>query len=79
MMPMGGPAPYNPYWTGMQSGFDGYMNMPSYAAPMPYMGGYGLGPLDMPFGPVMPQDPFAMQNYMFPVAPPQRYVFMVYI
>uniref|UniRef100_A0A9I9D6V8 DWNN domain-containing protein n=1 Tax=Cucumis melo TaxID=3656 RepID=A0A9I9D6V8_CUCME len=72
MMPMGGPAPYNPYWTGMQSGFDGYMNMPSYAAPMPYMGGYGLGPLDMPFGPVMPQDPFAMQNYMFPVAPPQR-------
>lgn len=72
MMPMGGPTPYNPYWTGMQPGFDGYMS--SYAAPMPYMGGYGLGPLDMPFGPVMPQDPFGMQSYMFPVAPPQRYV-----
>ncbi|XP_023552396.1 E3 ubiquitin ligase PQT3-like isoform X2 [Cucurbita pepo subsp. pepo] len=71
MMPMGGPTPYNnPYWMGAQPGFDGYMS--SYAAPMPYMGGYGLGPLDMPFGPVMPQDPFAMQNYMFPVAPPQR-------
>ncbi|XP_038903839.1 E3 ubiquitin ligase PQT3-like isoform X1 [Benincasa hispida] len=71
MMPMGGPTPYNPYWSGMQPGFDGYM--PSYAAaPMPYMGGYGLGPLDMPFGPVIPQDPFAMQSYAFPVAPPQR-------
>ncbi|KAG7028398.1 E3 ubiquitin ligase PQT3-like protein [Cucurbita argyrosperma subsp. argyrosperma] len=70
MMPMGGPTPYNPYWTGMQPGFDGYM--PSYAAPMPYMGGYGMGPMDMPFGPVMPQDPYGMQSYMFPVAPPQR-------
>ncbi|XP_022153991.1 E3 ubiquitin ligase PQT3-like isoform X2 [Momordica charantia] len=70
MMPIGGPTPYNPYWTGMQPGFDGYMS--SYAAPLPYMGGYGLGPLEMPFGPVMPQDPFGMQSYMFPVAPPQR-------
>ena len=76
MMPMG-PSAYNPLWTGMQhgmqpgmqSGMEGYMA--PYAAPMPYMG-YGLGPLDMPFGGFVPQDPFGA-NCMYPVVPPQRY------
>ncbi|OMO95981.1 hypothetical protein COLO4_15573 [Corchorus olitorius] len=72
-----GPAAayYNPYWNGgMQpgSGMDGFMG-PNYDGAMAYMGGYGLGPLDMdmPFGiggvNVMPPDPFGAQ-YMFPLA-----------
>ncbi|KAA3469094.1 DWNN domain isoform 1 [Gossypium australe] len=69
MMSMG-PSAYNPYWTGMQPGMDGFMG--PYAGAMPYMGGYGLGPLDMPFGGVMPPDPFGAQGYMFPPVPPQR-------
>ncbi|XP_022736030.1 E3 ubiquitin ligase PQT3-like isoform X1 [Durio zibethinus] len=69
MMSMG-PSAYNPYWTGMQPGMDGFMG--PYAGAMPYMGGYGLGPLDMPFGGVMPPDPFGAQAYMFPPIPPQR-------
>ncbi|KAL4323469.1 hypothetical protein GQ457_11G022500 [Hibiscus cannabinus] len=69
MMSMG-PSAYNPYWTGMQPGMDGFMG--HYAGGMPYMGGYGLGPLDMPFGGVMPPDPFGAQGYMFPPVPPQR-------
>ncbi|GMI76392.1 hypothetical protein like AT5G47430 [Hibiscus trionum] len=69
MMSMG-PSAYNPYWTGMQPGMDGFMG--PYAGGMPYMGGYGLGPFDMPFGGVMPPDPFGAQGYMFPPVPPQR-------
>ncbi|KAG4188503.1 hypothetical protein ERO13_A08G168800v2 [Gossypium hirsutum] len=69
MMSMG-PSAYNPYWSGMQPGMDGFMC--PYAGAMPYMGGYGLGPLDMPFGGVMPPDPFGAQGYMFPPVPPQR-------
>ncbi|GMJ00413.1 hypothetical protein like AT5G47430 [Hibiscus trionum] len=69
MMSMG-PSAYNPYWTGMQPGMDGFMG--PYPGVMPYMGGYGLGPMDMPFGGVMPPDPFGAQNYMFPPVPPHR-------
>ncbi|XP_021682130.2 E3 ubiquitin ligase PARAQUAT TOLERANCE 3 isoform X2 [Hevea brasiliensis] len=68
MLPFG-PSPYNPYWGGMQPGMEGYMN--PYASPMPVMG-YGLGPLDMPFGGMVSPDPFAAQGYMMPVIPPQR-------
>ncbi|XP_007039787.2 PREDICTED: E3 ubiquitin-protein ligase RBBP6 isoform X2 [Theobroma cacao] len=69
MMSMG-PSAYNPYWGGMQPGMDGFMG--PYAGAMPYMGGYGLSPLDVPFGGVMPPDPFGAQSYMFPPIPPQR-------
>lgn len=74
MMPMG-PGPYNPYWNGMQPGMgmEGYMA--PYGGPMPYMG-YGLGPLDMPFGGFGPQDSFGAQGYMMPLVPPQRYTFV---
>lgn len=51
MMSMG-PSAYNTYWTGMQPGMDGFMG--PYGGAMPYMGGYGLSPFDMPFGGVMP-------------------------
>ncbi|KAI4327145.1 hypothetical protein L6164_019642 [Bauhinia variegata] len=68
MMPMG-PSGYNPYWNGMQPGMDGFMA--PYAGAMPMMG-YNLGPLDMPYGGMLPQDPFGMQGYMLPVVPPQR-------
>ncbi|KAJ4831593.1 hypothetical protein Tsubulata_015277 [Turnera subulata] len=72
MMPPG-PAAFNPYWTGMQPGVQPGMDyMAPYAAGhMPFMG-YGLGPLDIPFGGVMPPDPFGAQGYMMPVMPPQR-------
>ncbi|KAI9110999.1 hypothetical protein K1719_017874 [Acacia pycnantha] len=69
MMPMGPPPGYNPYWNGMQPGMDGFVA--PYAGAMQMMN-YGLGPLDMPFGGVMPHDPFGMQNYMMPVVPPPR-------
>ncbi|KAH1074990.1 hypothetical protein J1N35_027318 [Gossypium stocksii] len=69
MMSMG-PSAYNPYWTGMQPGMDGFMG--PYGGAMPYMGGYGLSPFDMPFGGVMPPDAFGAQNYVFPPVPPQR-------
>ncbi|KAH9777174.1 E3 ubiquitin ligase PQT3-like [Citrus sinensis] len=74
MMPLGPsaynpPAAYNPYWTGIQPGMEGYMG--PFAGAMPYMP-YGMGPLDMAFGGVMPQEPFAAQGYMMPVVPPQR-------
>lgn len=69
MMPLG-PSAFNPYWNGMQPGMEGYMA--PYSAPMPFMG-YGLGPLDMPFGGVIPPDPFAAQGFMMPGMPPQRY------
>ena len=68
-----GPSTYNPYWNGMQPGMgmDGYM--PPYGAPMPYMG-YGMGPMDMPFGGPFPPDSFGGQGYMMPMVPPQRYM-----
>ncbi|KAK8505599.1 hypothetical protein V6N12_038338 [Hibiscus sabdariffa] len=69
MMSMG-PSAYNPYLSGMQPGMDGFMG--PYAGAMPYMGGYGLGPMDMTFGGFMPPDPFGAQNYMFPPVPPLR-------
>lgn len=75
MMPMG-PSAYNPYWAGMQPGMDGFMG--PYAGAMPYMGGYGLAPLDMSFGGVMPPDPFGGQSYMFPPVPPPRFVSNLY-
>ncbi|XP_059657589.1 E3 ubiquitin ligase PARAQUAT TOLERANCE 3-like isoform X2 [Cornus florida] len=69
MMPMG-PSAYNPYWTGMQPGMEGYA-APYGAGAMPYMG-YGFGPLDVPFGGVLPPDPFGAQGYMWPMAPPPQ-------
>lgn len=63
------PTAYNPYWTGMQSGMEAFM--PHYAAPVPYMGGFGMNPLDMPFG-MVPQDPFAGQGCMLPFGPPPQ-------
>ena len=73
-MPMG-PSAFNPYWSGMQPGMEGYM--PPYPGPMPYMG-YGLSPLDIPFGGVMPPDPFGAQGYMMPIVPPQRYAVLCF-
>ncbi|KAH7653125.1 E3 ubiquitin-protein ligase RBBP6 protein [Dioscorea alata] len=65
-MPMA-PSAYNPYWVGgMPMGMDGYMA--PYAGTMPYMG-YAPGPFDVPFGGMLPQDPFAAQGYMLPVGP----------
>jgi E3 ubiquitin-protein ligase RBBP6 len=75
MMPYGPAAFNNPYWAGMQPGMDGYM-APGYGV-MPYTGGYGLGPFDMPFGGIVPQDPFGGQGYMFPHVPPQRYALVM--
>ncbi|PKI41548.1 hypothetical protein CRG98_038059 [Punica granatum] len=70
MMPLG-PSGFNPYWNGMQPGMDGFMG--PYANAMPYNMGYGMGPLDMPFGVMPPQDPFASQAYMNMMPPvPQR-------
>ncbi|KAJ7944730.1 DWNN domain, A CCHC-type zinc finger protein [Quillaja saponaria] len=65
LMPIGPPG-YNPYWGGMQPGIEGFM--PPYSGAMPCVG-YGMPPLDMPFGPVQPQDPFGLTGYMFPVLP----------
>lgn len=73
MMPPG-PNPYNPYWNGMQPGMDPFMG--PYGGGMPYMPGYGLGPMDVPFGGGMfPQDPFGASGglMMPPFIPPQRY------
>ncbi|XP_068650067.1 E3 ubiquitin ligase PQT3-like [Aristolochia californica] len=66
-----GASAYNPYWSGgMQWGMDGLMG--PYGGGMPYMG-YTPGPFDLPFGGIMPQDPFGGQGYnMMPVVPPQR-------
>ncbi|KAM0069782.1 putative transcription factor interactor and regulator CCHC(Zn) family [Helianthus debilis subsp. tardiflorus] len=71
MMPPG-PNPYNPYWNGMQPGMDAFMG--PYGGGMPYMGGYGLGPMDVPFGGMFPQDPFGVPvGPMMPhFIPPQR-------
>ncbi|KAK3005433.1 hypothetical protein RJ639_017111 [Escallonia herrerae] len=68
MMPMG-PSAYDPYWTGMQPGMEGYMG--PYAGAVPFMG-YGLGPFDVPFGgPFAQQQPFGA-GFMPPFIPPQR-------
>lgn len=68
MMPMG--PSYNPYWTGMQQGMEGFVG--PYPGHMPYMN-YGLGPLDVPFGPMIPPNPFGGPGCMLPpFAPPQR-------
>ncbi|KAK8947636.1 hypothetical protein KSP40_PGU005312 [Platanthera guangdongensis] len=65
-VPMG-PSGYNPYWTnGMPIGMDGYMQ--PMAGPLPYMG-YTPGPFDMPFGGMLPHDPYAGQGYMMPAFP----------
>ncbi|KAG9452001.1 hypothetical protein H6P81_004905 [Aristolochia fimbriata] len=66
-----GASTYNPYWSGgMQWGMDGLMG--PYGGGMPYMG-YTPGPFDLPFGGIMPQDPFCGHGYnMMPVVPPQR-------
>ncbi|KAK6778764.1 hypothetical protein RDI58_025482 [Solanum bulbocastanum] len=70
MMSMG-PAAYNPYWTGMQPGLDGF-GAP-YPGAMPY-NPYGMGPLDVPFmpPPVVPHDPFGGQGFMLPFGPPMQ-------
>lgn len=68
MMPLC-PSSYNPYWTGMQAGIDGYAH--PYGGPLPYMG-YGLGPSDIAFG-FLAQDPFGAQGYLMPPGPPQMY------
>lgn len=70
-----GPSGLNPYWPGVQPPMDGFMG--PFPGPMPYNMGYGVGPMDMPFGNVMPHDPFVNvmpQGFMFPpmVPPPQR-------
>ncbi|CAN4118793.1 unnamed protein product [Withania somnifera] len=64
------PAAYNPYWTGMQPGLDGF-GAP-YPGAMPY-NPYGIGPLDVPFmPPVVPHDPFGGQGFMLPFGPPMQ-------
>lgn len=73
MMPMG-PA-FNPYWSSMQPGMEGF-GAP-FAGPMPYMG-YGLGPMpmDFPYGGHFPQDPYGPPVNMMPF-PPQRYSYLL--
>ncbi|XP_060177067.1 E3 ubiquitin ligase PQT3-like isoform X2 [Lycium barbarum] len=69
MMSMG-PSAYNPYWTGMQPGLDGFGG--PYPGAMPY-NPYGPGPLDVPFmPPVVPHDPFGGQGFMMPFGPPMQ-------
>ncbi|VFQ63729.1 unnamed protein product [Cuscuta campestris] len=69
MMPMG--PTYNPYWTGMQPGMEGFGG--PFPAPMPYMN-HGFGPFDAQFGPMIPPpNPFGAQSCMLPpFCPPQR-------
>jgi len=71
-----GPSGLNPYWPGMQPPMDGFMG--PFPGSVPYNMGYGLGPMDMPFGNVMPHDPFLNvmpQGFMLPpMVPPQRYI-----
>ncbi|KAG0503877.1 hypothetical protein HPP92_003949 [Vanilla planifolia] len=59
---------YNPaYWAGgMPVGMDGYM--PPFPGAMPYMG-YAPGPFDVPFGGILPHDPYVTQGYMMPGFP----------
>ncbi|KAK1550165.1 hypothetical protein Q3G72_014754 [Acer saccharum] len=68
MMPLGPSAFNNPNWNDLQAGY-----VAPFGGAMPYtVMGYGMSPLDLPFGGVMPQDPFGAQGYMMPVLPPQR-------
>ncbi|PKA47049.1 E3 ubiquitin-protein ligase COP1 [Apostasia shenzhenica] len=66
-MPLG-PSAYNPYWAGgMPMGMDGYI--PPFPGAMPFMG-YTPGPFDVPFGGMLPHDPYAAQAaYMMPGFP----------
>uniref|UniRef100_A0A1D1Z2T2 E3 ubiquitin-protein ligase RBBP6 n=1 Tax=Anthurium amnicola TaxID=1678845 RepID=A0A1D1Z2T2_9ARAE len=60
------PSAYNPCFAGMPWGMDGYM------APFPgamSLMGYAPGPFDVPFGGILPQDPFAAQGFMMPILP----------
>lgn len=57
---------YNPYWNGMQPGFDVFKS--PNGGPVPFMG-CGLGPATIPFGGVYPQDPFGAQRYIMPFPP----------
>ncbi|XP_010540822.1 PREDICTED: E3 ubiquitin-protein ligase RBBP6-like isoform X2 [Tarenaya hassleriana] len=70
MMPMA-PYAFNPLWASGQPGADVFMG--PYPGLMPYMG-YGPGPLDMPFGGVIPPapGPFGPPGLMFPPIPPHR-------
>lgn len=66
-----GPSSYNPYWNGMQPGFqsgmDGYMG--SYGGGMLYNMGYGVGPMGVHFPGGVPHDTFMAQNPMYPTMP----------
>ncbi|XP_020267892.1 E3 ubiquitin ligase PQT3-like [Asparagus officinalis] len=70
-MPLGPQAQaYNPYWGGgMPMAFDGFMA--PFGGAMPYSMGYAPGPFDVPFGAMLPPDPFAAQGYMMPPLPPR--------
>ncbi|CAA7049334.1 unnamed protein product [Microthlaspi erraticum] len=77
MMPMG-PGPSNPYFNGMQGGFQPGFNGfhhgfngfgGPYPGAMPPMYGLG-GPMDMSFHGVMHPPPFAPQGFGFPNIPP---------
>ncbi|KAF6162721.1 hypothetical protein GIB67_028990 [Kingdonia uniflora] len=68
MTPFAPPSNYNPYWSGMQPGMEGFLN--PYGM-MPQMG-YMPGPFDAPLGGMFPHDPFAGQGYMMPHINPQR-------
>lgn len=59
---------FNPFWTGMEHGMEGYMA--PYASSMPYMG-YALDALGMPYRGFVPQYPFAA-DCMYTAVPPQR-------
>lgn len=74
-----GPSAFNPCWPGMQPAMDGFMGNMPFGGNMPYNMGYGLGPMDMPFGNVfppdpfgnvIPPDPFGAQGFMMPGMPP---------
>ncbi|VFQ63724.1 unnamed protein product [Cuscuta campestris] len=69
MMPMG--PTYNPYWTGMQPGMEGFGG--PFPGPVPLMN-HGFGPFDVAFGPMIPPpNPFGAQSCMLPpFCPPQR-------
>ncbi|PKU82933.1 E3 ubiquitin-protein ligase COP1 [Dendrobium catenatum] len=63
-----GLSAYNPYWgLGMPIGIDGFI--PSLAAPMPYMVYTPTSPFDVPFGGILPPDPYIAQGYMMPGFP----------
>ncbi|CAH2078783.1 unnamed protein product [Thlaspi arvense] len=82
MMPMG-PGPTNhqffngvqPGFNGVQPGFNGFHQgfngFPGpYPGAMPPFMGYGMSPMDMPYGGVMHPGPFAAPGFGFPNIPP---------